>query len=333
MCSLSGIEDLNTLQDASEIYEQYFASIQKSLEQFENSSLLKVAGIVSLFRVIDVKNKAEILKITSLFNINEYDLIEKSKILHDLEVFDEYNGAYKISDQILAEYLIYKYFIKEQTIKFKQLLDIFYSEHLFSLWKVLTPIITNYGFENIKTLIINDVRDKWDELQINDPNKTIRYLQDFYQFLPLETLLFLKSGNEPLLLKSPEEYAFKIEDANSIEIYHDDIIDLLVKFRDYPDKFEIALDILSTYCLNKPKNFSNYLKSLTQSFSYKSSSNSFDFIIESKLLNYLYTKIIDNEELYTRIILFIAPHFLVNNFDIFFERHLDKAAPYVLNWW
>src|SRR5690606_23112579 len=138
-------DDYDKLNNAATIFEEYFSSIKNDLESLKDKELLKVAGILAIYRNIDIGLNDVVNEIGSLFNIDSKTLIEKLQLLFQYEVADEFRGAYKISDQILGEYIFYLTFIDEQYISFKNLLDIYVEKSRFSLSKVLNPIIQNYG--------------------------------------------------------------------------------------------------------------------------------------------------------------------------------------------
>lgn len=312
MAALAGINgEIEKLNNASLIMEEYFSSINQQLNA--GSQLIKTAGILSLFRTIDFGYIKSIEEIEKYFEISKNELIENLDLLFKYEIADEFNGSYKIADQILGEYIFYSVFIKPEQIPFRLLLDLYVDENKFSLNKLLTPIVINYGFEQVKTLIIEDIKAKWES--INDETKCLNFLKDFWFYLPTESLLFIHK----LISKNNidvDTLRFEIYNSNNIEAYNDVVIEILVNFQQLPDKFLLSLDLLLTYGLFNQLTFSKLLKVFTQSFTYGKYDHNQNYIIQIKLFEFLYDKVRnENQIFYSKIILFIAHEYLIDSFQ------------------
>ena len=314
MAAEAGInKEIKKLHNASQIYEEYFSSVKHNIDSFNDKILLKVAGILSLLRHIDFDSKEVLDEINLVFGINTSLLLEKLQMLVNLEIADEFRNAYKITDQILGEYLFYSVFIKEQSIPFKKLLEVYIEKRSFPLTAILFPITSNYGSKEIKDLIQKDIKETWKEIKLS--SKNISFLTDFWFYIPTETLQFLNvfernSANEEL-----SSYKFDIYESNRIGSYGDKRIDLLLNFRQFPDQFPLALSILHDYGLQSQINFSKYLKAYCQSFVYDEISLDTKYEVQTIALDFLFSKLKSNEMLYSKFILFIAYNYLVVHFQ------------------
>jgi len=313
MGAIAGInKEIEKLTKASLILEEYFSAANNSIK--DDIVLLKTAGILTLFRSIDISNSGMIEEISNHFDINKNDLIEKLSLLVKNEIADEYKNTYKIADQILGEYIFYLIFIKEQHIPFKQLLDLHFDEHKISLMYLLNPIISNYGFNEVKDLILYDVNQKWNSIQ-EDRDKSIKFLENFWFYLETETIVFINKIISSETDFEIENFKFEIYKDNSIESYDDKIINLLVNFQNLPDKFEVAVTLLLKYGLSSQLLFTKVLKVFTQSFTYKRFSYEYGYKIQIKLFDLLYSKINENSIFYSKIILFIANKYLIDSYE------------------
>lgn len=311
MAAIAGIKDVEKLNKASLILEEYFSSANKSIKN--DKILLKVAGLLSLFKSIDVANTYQIEEISSRFNIPTNTLIEKLSALVEHELADEFQSTYKVADQILGEYIFYLVFIKNKDIPFSQLLDLYFDEHKISLTRLLNPIVSNYGFEDVKKLIIGDIIVKWNSLKDNK-DKSIRFLESFWFYMQTETLLFAHSIINPLGKANENELKFEIYKDNHIKSYDDKLISLLVNFQNLPDKFDLALELLIKYGLSDSLIFTKVLKAFQQSFSYERFSYEHRYSSQIQLFNFLYAKAKTSPKLYSKIILFIADKFLIDTY-------------------
>ncbi|WP_298901454.1 hypothetical protein [uncultured Psychroserpens sp.] len=315
MAAIAGLNnELDKLNNAWQIHEEYFSTLSDSIKSLNDTDLLKVAGILSLFKTIDTKHIETVSEIESYFSVSQDTLIDKLKLLYSFEVADEMQGIYKIADQILGEYIFYKIFIKEKQLSFQVLLDAYVDKRQFRLSGILTPIINNYGFETVKDLIEYDIKNKWESIKVDD-FKAVQYLKDFWYYLTSETLIFLNSRITSSKPDNLSNFKFSIPNENYIERYDDNYIDLLIKFKEIPEKFDFALDLLFNYGLSSQLLFSKTLKALRQSFTYGQYSYETGYKIQLKLFDFLYSRIEIDEVFYSKIILYIADKYLIDSYD------------------
>lgn len=313
MAALAGINgEIEKLNNASLILEEYFSSVNQQLNV--NNQLIKTAGILSLLRTVDFSNTKSIDEIERYFEISKNELIENLELLFKYEIADEFNGSYKVADQILGEYIFYLVFIKQKQIPFKLLLDLYVDENKFSLIKLLIPIVSNYGFEEIKFLIIDDIKIKWNILK--DDRKCLKFLKDFWFYLPTESLIFINkyfSTDDTIDIHS---LPFEIYNGNHIETYDDTVIEILVNFQLFPEKFLLSLKLLVKYGLLSPLNFSKLLKVFTQTFTFRKYDHTLKYVSQIKLFDFLYSKVQNEDQFfYSKIILFIAHKYLTDSFQ------------------
>lgn len=313
MAAIAGINnDIEKLNKASLILEEYFSSANNTLKN--DLTLLKVAGILSLFRTIDISNVELNDEINKYFNIPKNELIEKLSLLVENELADEFKNTYKVADQILGEYIFYLIFIKEKHISFSLLLDLYFDEHKISLMRLLNPIISNYGFEEIKELIIYDLNTKWNNIK-SYQDKSIRFLESFWFYLQTETILYANTFITKLERTNTDNLKFELYKDNHIKSYDDKLISLLVNFYHIPEKFEVALELLMKYALSNELVFTKVLKVFKQSFTYERFSFEYSYKTQIQLFDFLYSKIEGNPILYSKIILYISDKYLVDSYQ------------------
>ena len=315
MAAIAGInKDLDKINDASSLYEEYFSSVKTNIGAFDDEKLLLVAGILSLFKTIDFSQSDVLEEIMKHFAIDKDQLYEKCKLLSKYEIADEFGNVFKVADQILAEYIFYIIFIRDQKIPFKLLLDIHYSKSQFALQNVLAPIINNYGFDKIKGFLYNSLKDKWDEISSENSIKSLQFLKDFWFYIPTETLLYLNNNIQNNINPDFNEYSFTIFEINHIESYSDSVFDILLNFKQYPEKYNSALELLNLHGLKNQENFSKLLKAYCQTLSFGKYSYEAKYSTEIALFDFLYKKAKFDKNFYSKIILFIAPTFLKTHF-------------------
>lgn len=94
---------LDSINNISNLYEEYYSSIQKDLQELGDENLLKAAGIVAFFRTVDRSNENMMEEIETAFGISQEVFWKAVRQLHDYEILDMYeNEIVRVSDQVLA---------------------------------------------------------------------------------------------------------------------------------------------------------------------------------------------------------------------------------------
>ena len=250
-----------------------------------------------------------------LAKIDKNTLANNLKLLNNNEFADEYKGIYKIADQILGEYFFNITFIEEKLIDFKILLDYYWKSGRFSLIRVLNPIFENFGFEKIIDKTKPEVMNLWEGMK-EDQTVALNFLKEFWFYLPIDGLIYLKSLIDSFdQVEDLESLHFETYLDNHVERYDDKIIDILIKYKELPDSSVFSLDLLIKYGLTSQQNFSKLLKALTYSYSYRYYDYEQKYKIQILLFDFLYEKVNENKILFSKIIIYIAGNFLVDSYQ------------------
>ncbi|MPT36009.1 MAG: hypothetical protein E2604_13210, partial [Flavobacterium sp.] len=317
MCVRAGIDQgAAALQNASLIYEKYFSGMLENIGGLlQNKEQLKVAGIVSLMRTINLNNADQSDELHEYFGLDATALKQGCIELQRVEILEEHENMYKISDQILGEYIFHKVFIQDKLLPFSKLIELSFDRRRFGLLHVLTPIINNYGFEDVRLKVIADMEKYWNSLSCEETK--MRFAKDFWFYLPSRTLVFLKSEISKMANGNYNDFRFEIYNEKHIKSYEDHILETLVNFKRLPEKFSQAQELLLTYGLKSNELFSKYLKALAQSFTFDNDSEHTDYDAQAKVLDFLFSKVPLDPVFYSRIILFITPEYLKSSYQTF----------------
>ncbi|WP_299122993.1 hypothetical protein [uncultured Winogradskyella sp.] len=306
--------ELEKLNNPAQIMHEYFSSVRETVDKFEDQELLKVMGILSLFRTIDFSNTDQIKEIEHYFGIDKEKLQIHLKTLFKIEIADELFNAYKIADQILGEYLIFLIFLKEKTIPFTKLLEIYFHKDAgFGLGWILIQQINNFNFKEVFSLVQTDIKESWKNRGGN--RIALPFIKDFYCFIPIETLSFISEMIEKEPKVDYNGFNFEIWNKNHLNSYGDKQIDLLLKFQNLrKEHFNLSLNVLLEYCLRSEQRFQKFLKACVQSFVMSKNSFYHDYSTQTELFKFLFKKLKENEIFISKLILFIAPTFLKDTF-------------------
>lgn len=291
------IDHIVAIANIEDIYNKYFDTITKDVSDIN----IKVLGIISYFRIIDLKEENFMQSITQNFRIHKNDFIENSIKLHDLELIDMWEDEIvKISDQVLQTFMFYKSFIKDKLLDFSVILKHYYDgEYKEKIRDVVYSSLNSFDFRFIKNKLLPHLNDKFALIKDNK-TELIAYYELFWLLKPTETLEFINDEiNKLPICTKPYNGELK-----SADIF-DNFINILRKFiNTNEENFLISIQLLFEYVQRKSKITPQVLYYIEHDINFKRYSHNLHYKQQLMLINYLFedlktNKILDIIRLYT----------------------------------
>ena len=312
--------NLESLSNVADLYDEYFGTISQDLNELKNPGLLKAAGVLSLFRVIDRTREDGLIEVAEKFNVSATELWDNILKLHEMELVDLHAAEVaKISDQVLATYLIYKSFFKDQVLDFSVVLEHFFDTQRFALNEyqikdVLYPVFSAFDHQFVASRLQSHINHKW-EIVKHDEVKLLHLINTFWFLRKIPTLLFIKEKIE--FLEEPPLEVSKIDFSINSNSTQDAYLRVLELFGNGDDAdCNVAIDLLLLYLQKRPELTSQVLRILTNSFSFSRDSHLRGYNSQKSLLLKLVQKSEDAfcGEFFTHILLAVAPHYTAMQF-------------------
>lgn len=281
-------ETLQSIGDVSTLYDRYFDSIRKDLEELETQDLLKVAGIVTFFRAVERSNEEMMSDIEEAFGISSETLWRAAQRLHDLEMFDMYEDeVVRTSDQVLATYLFYLAFFKERVLDFAALLDHFFPRLRHRLIDAINPVLSAFDSESVMKMMRPQVNRTWQSRKEAGDEESLLHLMDVFWFLEeTDTLSYIYECISKMQPESVDLSEVRI--GNNSKIPSPSILSILGSFA-YSDEdtLRMALDLLFRYLAKRPSDLPLVLHLLTDQFGFKHTSYIRGFTIQRTVIHVL----------------------------------------------
>lgn len=244
--------ELDSIRDASELYEKYF---RKQIREITDSETgIVSAGIISFFQTLNLEHLQPLELIFEATKITKERFISDLKELHGMELVDLcQDKAARISDQSFSNYLIKYTLIVNKIIPLSQMIEIcFYinKERTISACNVLLNVFSDV---TVQTYIEQQINIVWDKLQ-NDEERFPPFFKAFYMIRPTETLLLLKEkiDNEPVHPFDVQSIEFKKDDGGVT--IDDEVVEVLCGFK-YNEQLPAAVELLLRYYQKRPDLF------------------------------------------------------------------------------
>ncbi len=309
----------NTLQsiyDVSALYDEYFSSIQEDLKELGDASLLKAAGIMTFFRVVDRSNDEMMRAITGAFNISPEEFWKAAKRLHELELVDMYEDAVvRVSDQVLAVFLFYLAFFREHVLDFSALLKHFLRNHKHRLVDILNPLLSAFDAKELSTAMQSHVDLAWKTFDETDDEEGLLHLIDVFWFIKeTDTLTYIRDRIAAMEVEQNVLAGGEFKpDAN---IPSHSLLSFIGRFRylgDAPTR--IAVGLLLDYLAKCPSKTPQALYVLTEHLGFTHTSYANGFEAEKAVIDLLSDRMLPSEnDLFARVFIAVAKEYLRTRF-------------------
>ncbi|GGA53822.1 ATP-binding protein [Okeania sp. KiyG1] len=316
---VKGEKTVEALKNVSDVYDIYYSSIREDIADFKDESLLKVAGIVAFFQVVDCSNDEMMEKIQTTFYIDRENLWKAVRKLYEFELVDIYeNEIARISDQVLATYLFYLTFFKDKLLKFSVLLDNFFPQFQYNFVDALNPVLSAFDSEKIINILTPDVDRLWKNYEEAGNKKNfIELMKLFWFFKQTEILIYAKNCIDKMEIESVDISTLDIPSNSNIDIPPYSILDLLSLSSNFDEQnFQIAIDLLFEYLTKKPQELLQVFRLLIEVFGFEHDSYITKFISQSIVIDKLLEEVNQGKnELFTKLFFGVAEKYLYLQFN------------------
>ena len=307
---------LHSISDVSALYDEYFVSIRRDIKGLGDWDLLKAAGIVAFFRAVDHSNEEMTGAIGQAFGVSFEAFWEAARRLHDLEVLDMYEDeVVRTSDQVLATYLFYLAFFKEQALDFSALLGHFFPRLRDRLVDAISPVLNAFDSETIMEAMRPHVDRTWEAIKKAGNEQSLLHLMHVFWFLKqTDILLYIRDWIENKEAESVDlsDIDFKADS----DIPSPSLLSVLGSFK-YADNntFRMALSLLFDYLAKRPRELPQVLHLLTDRFRFQHTSYTRGFTVQRAVIDVLWERARDGkDELFSKLFLTVVEQYLHTRF-------------------
>lgn len=306
---------LESINNVSNLYDSYFASIHRDLDEIDDLCLLKIAGIVAFFRILDRKNETIMSAIESAFGLTTKEIWEAVNQLHNIEIIDVYeNEIAKISDQVLATYLFYLCFLKKNGLDFGILLEKFYPKYRERLIDALNPVMNIFHNEDLVKAVRSHVDTFWSKISEDNREDFLFLLNDFGLLKQTETLIYIKNRIDalPKIQINVADLDFEAKSKDSLPSF----FTILRSFRNAEDdSFRIALDLLCDYLEKCPDKLPEFLDLFSHHFCFHHTSYLYVYSVQQGVIDTLWKRTQQGQNLlFSKIFLIVAKAYTPTEF-------------------
>lgn len=306
---------LNSIDDVSELYNEYYGQALTEANLISDVSLLKSAGIIAALSSLHIDRLDPLQPFFERSGLSRAQFIDDLYELHNLEIVDIYQDkAVKFSEQCFANFILKYAFFDKKELRLFDFIETCFESYRSKVVFSINTLVGVFKNKELYSYVENEIKTLWKKLKNNDSKEVLEYIKVFHAVNPTETLLYLQD-----MIKATEkvELLFSQIDTEKGKNNHsinDDIINILGSFAATED-LNAAMDLFLQYYLLRPDKYIEFYHAIDEYFTPKEKSYGYNFyteeIVIKKMIEYSENW---NNEYITLLFLDISKVFLQLNF-------------------
>lgn len=278
----SETQNLNTIRDASELYDHYYSKQIESILAGNTTSIIS-AGIVAFLQSIHLGNLDNMMGIFKATGITEEQFIVDIKQLHDFELVDICNDkAAKISDQSFGNFMIKYVFIDKKLVSLHQMIEICFEFNKHRTIAACNILLNVFSDVTVQKHIEQEINIIWDNLK-SEQNQFLPFLKAFHMVRPTETLLIMQKWIDAEVPLAFNVQSIDFKKADNGRQIKNDIIDILGSFSIH-EQLPEAINLLLIYYKKRPDLFMEFYWIFTGKYGINKDSDRFQYYTQNNVV-------------------------------------------------
>lgn len=277
-------QNISSIKDVSQIYNAYY-------EKYINGTigndddLCFAAGVLSVVNAVVLSNMSVLNSLLKEYGITTEDFKKKILQLASLEVVEiQLDQVATISDQCLANYMLYYVFFVKKLISFSSILETGYKNFRNGVLRTINTLLNIFNSEVTRSYCEQEILKVWDKLKSTRDTAYKDFAKDFHVFRPEESFLLAQQIIENIA--SEEFDIYKIDLSKNSYCLHEDVLHFLSGYQ-YSDYLEYVIEILLEYCSKTSTTLVSGYKWLENSYGMDVSSYKYRYYNQTKISEYL----------------------------------------------
>ena len=274
---------LESIDDVSQLYEDYYGSTLKDNQLLDNKNLCITAGIIVFLETIHLEHIDTLLPILQENGLSRDGFIENIRMLHEQEIVDIYNDkAVHFSEQCLSNYLLKYVFFDKKLLSLSKMIKACFSSYRERTISSVNTLLNIFRNKALLSFVEKEIKILWDELSKEKSPIFFEFVKVFFHINPTETLLLLQNEIESKEKVICEWNNIDTEKGKNYQHVEDDIIKILGGFADTTN-LPTACDLFFQYYLKRPDLFMDFYHAVSIYFGIHRDSVHFDFYTQITL--------------------------------------------------
>lgn len=283
-------QNLIAIKDVSQLYDAYYEKYVTGALGNDND-LCFTAGILSVINAVLLNNMSALQNLFDNYGITSEKFKEKILNLSKMEVVEIHlDQVATLSDQCLANYMLYYVFFEKKLISLSSILEIGYKYFRNGVIKTIDTLFNLFESDKTRAYCKKEILKVWDNFKISNDTCYNDFVKDFHVFRPEEAFLLAKQLIDNI--KSDKFDASTVDFTKNVFCYEEAVLVYLNGYH-YSEYLGCMMDILIEYCSKTDKTLVSGYKWLESNYGMDVSSYKYKYYNQNKISDYIYNAVLD----------------------------------------
>lgn len=304
-------QNLTAIKDVSQLYEIYYSKYIDSTLGTDRD-LCFTAGVLSVINAVVLSKISVLQEVLNDYGISNEAFQKKIYELAQMEVVEvQLNQVATLSDQCLANYMLYYVFFEKKLVSLSSIINVGYKNFRSGLIKSINTILNIFENENTKQYCKQEILAVWNTYKNTKDRCYTDFVKDFHIFNPEEAFL---QANEIIEQIKEEKFLSESTDVERNSYCVDaDVLSYLTGYQ-YSEYMSYVMELLIIYCSKNKKTFASGQKWLENYYGVDIDSNKFGYYTQIEVSKSLLNMISDGSDIAEAIGLYWAKYALAFSF-------------------
>lgn len=243
---------LDSINDVSELYADYYGKALREAEIDSNNDLLISAGIMAFLNAIHLDYIDALQPVFESTGLSKERFKASIQQLHCHEIVDLCNDkGVRFSEQCLANFVLKYVFYDRKLISLSVMIEACFMPYRERTIQAINTLLSVFRNDDLCAFVESEIKTLWDKLENDGSIDFIEYVKAFHPVNPTKTLLILQE-----LIESAPTVKMAVEeiDTEKGKNYQHVSNDILIILGGYADNeyLEAALDLFFQYFQKRP---------------------------------------------------------------------------------
>ena len=281
-------ESLSAINDISQLYEIYYKRhVDDTIGK--DKDLCFTAGILSVVNAVMLNDLSALQQILDNYGITEEKFKNKIFELSQLEVVEiKMNRVATLSDQCLANYMLYYVFYQKKIITLGEVVEIGYKHFRNGVIKSINTIFNLFVNKETTEYCTQEILKVWGKFKEKNDENYYDFVNHFHLFRPEEGFLVAKNSIEKI--EKEKIFVEKVDFNKNIFEHTKNILNLLSGYdrREHLEYIDNVIELLIEYCEKKESTLVTGCQWLKDNYGIKNDSIMCNFFTQKRIAELLF---------------------------------------------
>ncbi|WP_160680736.1 hypothetical protein [Clostridium sp. C8-1-8] len=271
-----------SIYNSTDIFRFYYEGIMERI--FDSRSKILVAFVIALLGPVAYKTNRIAISILSNYGIGENDFYLICHDLNENEIVDLFlDQAVKISDQSMANYLLYYVLIEKRYITITEIIKNGFLSFKNKILYALSTITNLFYSESALNYIRDQVNEVWSV--IDNSEEQFEYIKCFHALNEEKSMAYIKKRIDDMETEDIDLQSFDFKRNMNNHSIKSEYLDILGKFK-YSDNYNVILELIIYYFKKRPREVMDFYFLFTDYLGYDA--HSYQIGYKNEMLNVEY---------------------------------------------